>query len=331
MNKKIIWGVVIVALVVIVSIYFVLKNRIEKVGPLGVLTETTSDWKTYTNREYSFTFKYPNDWLVTENASEGEIVAVIPPVNSTNQRISRFSIGVLPSPESDRSSSNYGCKESLWEDVADLYKSDFKWEMTKCISINKYISLTTSNEEMKVTLEKILSTFKLTSTTNSVTSDWKTYTNNELGYSIKYPANYKITDNNVLASNKFVSAISLQISDPVNKAIEFNPLLSVDIIKQPYIVKDKIFINAKEYANSRYEGLQNLSIVEKVKGDPSIVEVSGMTQSEVSSELLQFKMLVGINNGLIYEVSYYPVDYKYFYEIADTFKFTSSTTINQTK
>lgn len=172
---------------------------------------------------------------------------------------------------------------------------------------------------------------QLYSKNSSETSDWKTYTNNELGYSIKYPANYKITDNNVLASNKFVSAISLQISDPVNKAIEFNPLLIVDIIKQPYIVKDKIFINAKEYANYRYESLQNLSIVEKVKGDPSIVEVSGMTQSEVSSELLQFKMLVGINNGLIYEVSYYPVDYKYFYEIADTFKFTSSTTINQTK
>lgn len=164
---------------------------------------------------------------------------------------------------------------------------------------------------------------QLYSKNSSETSDWKTYTNNELGYSIKYPANYKITDNNVLISNKFVSAISLQISDPVNKAIEFNPFLTVDIIKQPYIVNGKIFISAKEYANSRYKNLQNLSIVEKVKGDPSIVEVSGMTQSEMSSELLQLKMLVGINNGLIYEVSYYPVDYKHFYEIADTFKFTS--------
>lgn len=331
MNKKIILVVVIAALVVIVSIYFVLKNRIEKVGPLGVLTEATSDWKTYTNREYSFTFKYPNNWLVIENESEGEIVAVTPPVNSANQRINRFSVGVLPSPESDRSTSDYGCKESPWKDVADLYKSDFKLEMTKCISLNEYISLTTSNEEMKVTLEKILSTFKTTSTTNSVTSDWKTYTNSELGYSIKYPANYKITDNNVLASNKFVSAVSLQVSDPVNKAIEFNPVLTVDIIKQPYIVNGKIFVSAKEYANSRYKNLQNLSIVEKVKGDPSIVEVSGMIQSEVSSELLQLKMLVGINNSLIYEVSYYPVDYKYFYEIADTFKFTSSTNIVQGK
>lgn len=35
-------------------------------------TVSTADWKTYTNSEYGFSFKYPKDWIIEEGASTND-------------------------------------------------------------------------------------------------------------------------------------------------------------------------------------------------------------------------------------------------------------------
>ena len=45
----------------------------------------TEDWKTYTNTEYGFYFKYPNDWIVRENI-EGNIVFISPETDRFNKQ-----------------------------------------------------------------------------------------------------------------------------------------------------------------------------------------------------------------------------------------------------
>lgn len=37
---------------------------------VGDTTVDTSDWLTYTNEEYGFSFRYPNDWIVTEQTNK---------------------------------------------------------------------------------------------------------------------------------------------------------------------------------------------------------------------------------------------------------------------
>jgi hypothetical protein len=40
-------------------------------GVTNLPTATTTDWKTYTNNKYGFTFQYPPDWQLTESDSTG--------------------------------------------------------------------------------------------------------------------------------------------------------------------------------------------------------------------------------------------------------------------
>ena len=121
---------------------------------------STSNWKTYSSNKYGFEFKYPSDWSITEEASEGEIVVATPTNNSVNYSIDNFFIGVLASPQSDRSAPKFICKDFSWKKESSTSP---RWSMFKCLERNLYINLTATNEEMKMTLEKILSTFKFTS------------------------------------------------------------------------------------------------------------------------------------------------------------------------
>jgi len=124
---------------------------------------STSNWKTYSTNKYGgFEFKYPNDWSIKESAFEGEIVGVVPPNNPIEYTVNRFSVGVFASAQGDTSSLNLACKDQSWK----AESSDFKWSMLKCLEEKKYIGLYATNQEVKQTLEKILSTYKFTSSTS---------------------------------------------------------------------------------------------------------------------------------------------------------------------
>jgi hypothetical protein len=117
---------------------------------------TTSDYKTYTNDKYSFS--YPSTWIFKENPSEGVILQITAP-NGDGE----FVLGVFESQGSDISAKSFECKDIPWTKNT----SNNLWYRTKCLATfpQKYIELTTNNEELSVVLEKMLSTFKLNSST----------------------------------------------------------------------------------------------------------------------------------------------------------------------
>jgi hypothetical protein len=167
-------------------------------------------------------------------------------------------------------------------------------------------------------------------TTTDETKDWKTYTNNTLGYSIKYPGVYNLEEKDVLLSEKFVSSVSIQITDPANQPKNFGPYLLVDIIKQPYDISGVIFTNVQDFTKDIYKNQNSyrdliFNYID-LKGT-AVVEVSGKVNSEVGG-WTQFKSSYAIKNNIIYQISYYPFDYRYFSDIALTFRFINSTTTN---
>ncbi len=59
----------IIILVTLVGVfgYLYLSGKYKPTGPLKKVSDETAGWKTYTNTEYGFEFKYPNNWAVSES------------------------------------------------------------------------------------------------------------------------------------------------------------------------------------------------------------------------------------------------------------------------
>lgn len=80
MKKKIIWGVVIIAVIIITGVcYSISKPKddhilVESTDLINKYANTTptSDWKTYANTKYGFEIKYPSTWGL-KSVNEGPI------------------------------------------------------------------------------------------------------------------------------------------------------------------------------------------------------------------------------------------------------------------
>jgi hypothetical protein len=81
MNKKIIWGVVIVLIVVLAGLvvkanFFPdlskrqVANCCDGSQQKAAMDSMIADWKTYTNEKYGFNFKYPTDWVIEGGVSD---------------------------------------------------------------------------------------------------------------------------------------------------------------------------------------------------------------------------------------------------------------------
>lgn len=167
MNKKIIWGIVIVV-IVIVGGYFTFKHNINggldygKTGPVEKpnieTSESTStaqsnlDWKTYTNTKLAYEIKYPSDWKINEGTvNSGKDIEIYADNNPASVKISSIA--------------SEQCVEKPWE-----LKVAYSVETTKCFKDTKgntiKISAGFGKDGLKEKIEKIISTFKFTSQTN---------------------------------------------------------------------------------------------------------------------------------------------------------------------
>lgn len=179
-------------------------------------TAQTSDWKTYTNTKYSYSFQYPSSSVpfvsengdivyITDNGKEvfcedktrpgcGPIKLSISGIEFAGKQFS--AINAKHMTFSGYSAVEFDGAEnpkSVYETIDSPYRR---------IVIDKNGEIITIIQDAtSVLLGNILSTFKVISliapTANSsttLTADWKTYTNAKYGFEIRYPQDLTLVD-----------------------------------------------------------------------------------------------------------------------------------------
>ncbi len=147
------------------------------------------------------------------------------------------------------------------------------------------------------------------------TADWKTYTNSEYGFEIKYPPGTEIILNNPI--DDFTSASLLYIYY-TNDVLEES--LAVNTIRQPYSVDGKIYNNIDEFMSAGGQN-ENRTIKSKktiVLGSRTGLKISGNNkEGSIGQDGFNEIWAMLPNSDII--IIYY-VDK--FSDIASTFKFT---------
>lgn len=236
--------VIIVATVVSISIYETVKLTASK-NPVSItpaLTSTlsptstplptlnpniTADWKTYSNKKYGFTVKYPQDFKINEQENTPQVISV------DKILCCRFSfddgmslqINYIPNTVGGYPDMNDVLKNKkmgLSQETFSIQKYSYgNFKGVKAVSIDngaglvkqEYIdlylkvdngfysfvwsSLDPENKGFSSAdyLLPMLSTFKFTET--DAAADWKTYTNKDYGFNFKYPAEFISADANL--------------------------------------------------------------------------------------------------------------------------------------
>jgi hypothetical protein len=158
-------------------------------------TDETKDWKTYTNTQYGFVFKYPTNLLETNI----NIVSRSLDEAKIHQYDSMPLIGKLTDVTNqilidDKLGYEYDLVSSVNYKIHGFMIS---------IDDSHYLEVSENSKQPKLSKNdwtNIISTFKFTTPTDQ-TADWKTYTNTQYGFEIKYPAefgNAKISSETVL-------------------------------------------------------------------------------------------------------------------------------------
>ena len=195
-HKKIIWLVLLVVIIVaIIGGLFLWRNHnrnnlIEVTIPLDQI-DPTANWKTYTNTENGFEFKYPPDWSsVSSDSSTGPWM-----LQSSSTAEIVHGIG-LPSEGAWINIAKGVCNNPTDDFVAES-KPDIL-EKTVCQDgFQITLGLWQNDKNLikdKYSFDEILSTFQLTATSTSTVdmSNWKTYKTG--GFEFRYPNNYQITN-----------------------------------------------------------------------------------------------------------------------------------------
>lgn len=153
------------------------------------------------------------------------------------------------------------------------------------------------------------------------TADWKTYTNTEYGFEVKYPKESKIVPNN--PTDYFVIANLLQIyytADAPNERSEFFPELVVTVIKQPFSVDKKIYNNIDDFAKNwtKNKTIKSKSII--TLGSKTGLKISGTyNDNDPTTSGFFNEILVMLSNSNVISIDYADK----FSGIASTFKFTT--------
>ena len=184
----------------------------------SVTADPTADWKTYTNAQYGFEFKYPVDWKIDDNLKlnrccldvfnspepyQGDSLKqnvmkaqfqyqTLSTVSSMEQFINRAIADNNQSEMSPKitrgSITNFKNQNGI-----DIIKFDYGQASLKYTysipmkpDFSQMINILVWNPDP--VFDQILSTFKFTDSVD--TSTWKTYTNTQYGFSFMYPLDW---------------------------------------------------------------------------------------------------------------------------------------------
>ena len=145
-------------------------------------TDPTSDWKTYTNTQYGFSFQYPSN--INGNSTGNEFAGSVGG-NSIN-----LDVKVINTKDARFSGKNF--------QVIEGTKANNQADEYMYVLLDKFPGkeIEFFAEFPYVDLRQIVPTFKFTDSTGSSqagsvdTSTWKTYTNMQYGFEVKYPADW---------------------------------------------------------------------------------------------------------------------------------------------
>jgi hypothetical protein len=209
--------IILILLIIVLAVvgYFAYKDfksinqHVQPPSPTPSATlDLTADWKTYTNSTYKFLIKYPSNWISKSyTPTDSRIPYLYNPDNKYDIQFGYIKdepnvISEMTGKPMVTDLSNYnlttinGIKvyvnNNLQGNDGNYIKYYFQITDGEYISILVPLTNTLSNvvwDEATVSLAKqTLSTFKFTDQNQTLdTTNWKTYTNNYWGVSIKYP------------------------------------------------------------------------------------------------------------------------------------------------
>jgi hypothetical protein len=175
---------------------------------------TASEWKTYTNTQYGFEFKYPADMTI-DSTAVGGLTLVFTSSTLAQEKISypeRF-VGEVYGFDAELQiiPTTYTSTQSLYASLQTEKAQNLSWikvGSTDAVSFNArdlgnplilqwihngslFNFLPASKNPV---LNQILSTFKFTGSTQA--STWKTYTSTQYGFEVQYPQYASVSTSN---------------------------------------------------------------------------------------------------------------------------------------
>ncbi|MFH0873275.1 MAG: hypothetical protein V1846_00295 [Candidatus Komeilibacteria bacterium] len=168
-------------------------------------TDDAADWKTYNDKDGGYTIKYPSTWRVSD--FDPQFVNIIPPsedVPNKETYVSSIRLEYFPKPLVSNNGSIVGRDEAVFtlQDRKEITVNGTKATQGIKNGIpNLFVTqIATADKTYQIywptvngyseTFQQILSTFKFADDM----SDWQTYTNSNLHFSFKYPADWHISN-----------------------------------------------------------------------------------------------------------------------------------------
>jgi len=193
--------------------------------------DPTADWKTYTNTQYGFEFKYPSDW---NSWLDSNNVASIVNLQQKDDDMGSAVISVSATKQLSQTTKPLDSTMVL-NKTSDVTYNGIRWSLTftsdkreptlRFISATAYhngylYNIVSRNypDTTEKLFDQILSTFKFTDIAD--TSTWKTYTSPKYGYSIQYPSKWSIDNNR---SDEYTIVFDLGVGGESRESVQAIP------------------------------------------------------------------------------------------------------------
>jgi len=253
--------IIVVGLAIIAGLYYWQTVRqIPANIPMPVHQDATANWKIYTNTQYGFEMKIPQNLTATNGSSDPKNTDLV----FFNSPETTALIGTIPGPVYDiaffpaKTAVPKGLEGEMYNDLGKkvINGMDFTYYVgiAQCnvysyeIPHNSlFYTFSTCDANKKATLEQMLSTLKFTNVADA--SNWKTYTNTQYGFEFKYPATFHINEGvDFQCPNK--NCWNIVITDGTKS---YGIMINSSSIKRKSVPTEHVSNNGIQISKSQYD------------------------------------------------------------------------------